>query len=58
MREVLEVKTTTTNRAAPNTGWHEIDWKVAEQKVRRLQARIVKATQEGNQRKVKSLQWL
>jgi RNA-directed DNA polymerase len=27
-------------------GWHDIDWYKAHQNVRRLQARIVKATQE------------
>jgi hypothetical protein len=45
MREVQEVKATNTNRAAPNreTDWHSIDWNLAEQAVRRLQARIVKA---------------
>jgi len=45
MREVQEVKATNTNRAASNreTDWHSIDWKLAEQAVRRLQARIVKA---------------
>jgi len=38
--------------------WHEIDWSQAHRNVRRLQARIVKATQEGRWGKVKSLQWL
>ncbi|MGH8547757.1 MAG: reverse transcriptase N-terminal domain-containing protein, partial [Methylococcales bacterium] len=35
--------------------WHGIDWAKCHQQVRRLQARIVKATQEGHRRKVKSL---
>jgi RNA-directed DNA polymerase len=58
MREVQEVKATNTNRAASNreADWHSIDWMKAEQAVRRLQARIVKATQEGRWGKVKSLQ--
>ena len=38
--------------------WHEINWSQAHRNVRRLQARIVKATQEGRWGKVKSLQWL
>ena len=38
--------------------WHSIDWKKVNQNVRRLQARIVKATQEGRWGKVKALQRL
>jgi RNA-directed DNA polymerase len=38
--------------------WHSIDWAACHREVRRLQARIVKATQEGRWGKVKSLQWL
>lgn len=38
--------------------WHSIDWANCHREVRRLQARIVKATQEGRLGKVKSLQWL
>jgi RNA-directed DNA polymerase len=38
--------------------WERINWSQCEQRVRRLQARIVKATQEGRQGKVKALQWL
>ena len=38
--------------------WHAIDWRKVHQNVRRLQARIVKATQEGRWNKVKSLQRL
>ena len=38
--------------------WHGIDWAKCHQQVRRLQARIVKATQEGRWNKVKALQWL
>ena len=38
--------------------WHSIDWNKANQNVRRLQARIVKATQEGRWGKVKALQRL
>src|SRR5215472_5104124 len=39
-------------------GWHDIDWKAARHNVRRLQARIVKATKEGRWGKVKALQRL
>jgi len=38
--------------------WHGIDWRRCEENVKRLQARIVKATQEGRWGKVKALQWL
>ena len=38
--------------------WHQIDWQAAHRTVRRLQARIVKATQEGRWGKVKALQRL
>lgn len=39
-------------------GWHDIDWKAVDHNVRRLQARIVKATKEGRWGKVKALQRL
>jgi RNA-directed DNA polymerase len=39
-------------------GWHAIDWPAAHPNVRRLQARIVQATQEGRGGKVKALQRL
>lgn len=38
--------------------WHAIDWQAVNQNVRRLQARIVKATKEGRWAKVKALQRL
>ncbi len=37
--------------------WDQLDWARGERSVRRLQARIVKATQEGRWGKVKALQW-
>jgi RNA-directed DNA polymerase len=46
---------------APGDGlrnWHAIDWYQVHQNVRRLQARIVKATQEGRWGKVQALQHL
>lgn len=45
--------------AAPHLGsWHTIDWKRQYRTVRRLQTRIVKATQEKQWRRVKALQRL
>ena len=38
--------------------WHAIDWRAAHRNVRRLQARIVQATQAGRWGKVKALQRL
>src|SRR5947207_5805802 len=40
------------------TAWDQLDWPKCERQVRRLQARIVKATQEGRWNKVKALQRL
>lgn len=37
-------------------GWHSIDWQAVQKNVRRLQARIVKATKDGKWGKVKALQ--
>lgn len=52
----------TPNAACAPSGnkmeWTSIDWSQCHQNVRRLQARIVKATQEGRWGKVKALQWL
>ncbi len=39
-------------------GWHSINWQAAHENVRRLQARIVKATQAGKWNKAKALQRL
>ncbi len=41
-----------------DVSWHAIDWRKVHQNVRRLQVRIVKATQEGRWGKVKALQRL
>ena len=38
--------------------WDQIDWSQYERQIRRLQARIVKATREGRWGKVKALQRL
>ncbi|MCI0563929.1 MAG: reverse transcriptase domain-containing protein [Nitrososphaera sp.] len=56
-----EPQTTTSLTGASSLtgeGWHDINWRKAHQNVRRLQARIVKATQEGRWGKVKALQRL
>ncbi len=39
-------------------GWHSVEWRKVNQNVRRLQVRIVKATQERRWNKVKALQHL
>nr|WP_264317971.1 MULTISPECIES: reverse transcriptase N-terminal domain-containing protein [Acidithiobacillus] len=46
-----------TSACAPSHGvdWHGTNWSQATKQVRRLQARIVKATQEGRWGKVSSL---
>lgn len=41
-----------------SVNWHSIDWARCHREVRRLQARIVKATREGKHGKVKALQWI
>ncbi|NJM41488.1 MAG: group II intron reverse transcriptase/maturase [Anaerolineae bacterium] len=41
-----------------NKHWHAIDWAKANRTVKRLQTRIVKATQAGRPGKRKALQWL
>ena len=38
--------------------WHSINWKAVNETVRRLQARIVKATKVGKWHKVQALQYL
>lgn len=44
--------------SGPAPQWEQIDWAYCERHVRRLQARLVKATREGRWGKVKALQWL
>ena len=38
--------------------WKAINWKAAQQQVRRLQVRIAKAVKNGNYRRASALQWL
>ena len=48
-----------TRACAPSgVAWHGINWATVHRQVRRLQARIVQAIQEGRPNKVKALQWL
>ncbi len=59
----MNAKRSTTPACAPPDGnnkvdWHGIDWAKCHRTVRRLQARIVKATQQGRWGKVKALQRL
>jgi RNA-directed DNA polymerase len=54
----MTVEQTTGAVSHQEMGWYDIDWQKAHKEVRRLQARIVKATQEGRWGKVKALQRL
>lgn len=45
-------------RAPSGTSWDQLDWVSIKRQVRRLQTRIVKATQAGRHGKAKALQWL
>lgn len=49
---------TTSTCAPPDVVWDDIPWDNVRRQVRRLQMRIVKATQDGKHNKVKALQWL
>src|SRR5258707_10161498 len=51
-------KTCLANEIEKQTNWNAIDWRKANQTVRNLRHRIFRATQEGNQNKVRSLQKL
>ena len=48
----------TRARAPSGVTWDGINWTDVQRQVRRLQARIVKATQSGRYNKAKALQWL
>jgi len=48
----------TTMCAPSELNWQGIKWSPVKRQVKRLQARIVKATQAGDYGKVKALQWL
>jgi RNA-directed DNA polymerase len=59
-QEVLQMTTGSTVGATshPTGDWHSLDWQQITQQVRRLQARIVQAEQEGRRGKVNALQRL
>ncbi|HEX3640062.1 MAG TPA: reverse transcriptase N-terminal domain-containing protein, partial [Ktedonobacteraceae bacterium] len=50
--------TSLANGTEKPTDWNAIDWKKAHRTVRNLRQRIFRATQEGNLKKVRSLQKL
>ena len=54
----IEVNSLTGASSHPDEGWHATNWRQVHQNVRRLQVRIVKATQERKWGKVKALQHL
>ena len=59
VQTVMQAEQTETGAASHEAEqWHHIDWEQAHRTVRRLQARIVKAYQEGRWGKVKALQRL
>jgi RNA-directed DNA polymerase len=59
MKAITKTEKTATACAPPATvEWHQINWVQINGNVRRLQARIVKATEEGRWGKVKALQRL
>jgi RNA-directed DNA polymerase len=41
-----------------SSGWHEVDWRAAEENVRRLRQRIFTASQAGDLKRVRNLQKL
>ena len=53
-----EIKTSCASTDQQITIWESIDWKKCEAKVKKLQARIVKAQKDGRHNKVKALQWI
>ena len=55
---LLPDNTEKTVYAPSGLSWNGIDWSRVQRQVKKLQARIVKATQEGRYGKVKALQWL
>jgi RNA-directed DNA polymerase len=59
-QEARQMTANTFAGAAPHSevNWHRTNWTAVHRNVRRLQARIVKATQEGKWGKVKALQHL
>ncbi len=58
-QEVMQMTAEASAGATPHSeDWHAINWQKVHETVRRLQARIVKATKDGKWHKVKALQHL
>ena len=53
-----QMSAATRARAPSGATWDGINWAVMQRHVRGLQARIVKATQDGRHNRAKALQWL
>ena len=53
-----EIKTSCASTDQQITIWESIDWNKCEAKVKKLQARIVKAQKDGRHNKVKAVQWI
>src|ERR1700674_1159937 len=58
LTEGKQMNAATSACASSGVTWDGINWALAQRHVRRLQARMVKATQGGRHNKVKALQWL
>jgi len=54
----MNVELSTCASSGNAKAWNQLNWPKHQQQIRRLQARIVKATREGRWGKVKALQWL
>src|SRR5436305_2476512 len=54
----MQVKTHLANGTEKQTDWNAVNWQKANRTVRNLRQRIFRATQEGNLKKVRSLQKL
>jgi RNA-directed DNA polymerase len=54
----MNVEQSACASSGPESAWDRIEWSTHERQVRRLQARIVKATREGRWGKVRALQRL
>src|SRR5262252_8810619 len=54
----MQAHTSLANGTKTQTDWNTIHWRKANRTVRNLRQRIFRATQEGNQKKVRSLQKL
>ncbi len=58
MEVAVGCQPSTTTGASLRQEWHAINWRKAHRTVRRLQMRIVKATQAGQKRKARALQFI